>query len=242
MKRQSCALLSLFVLAFALLQIPVHAGELFQVSALAQFAQGKYEGPITFKELKQNGNLGMGTLNGLYGEMIALDGQFFQIKSDGKVYSIDESEQTPFAMVVDFRPDKKLSINQVSDVNKLHRALDGILPDPAGIYAIKIHGNFNSLKVRSVPKQEKPYPTLEDALKNQTFFELKNVKGTVVGFRFPDYMKGVNAPGYHFHFITADKNAGGHVLECDVQQAEVEMETVSSFRMSPIPDARKVNP
>ena len=242
MKRNLAALIAFFIFLFTLLPFPVHAGELFQVSALAQFAQGKYEGPITYKELKQRGNLGIGTLNGLDGEMIALDGQFFQIKSDGKVYSIGESEQTPFAMVVDFKPDKKLSISEVSDVNKLHRALDGILPDPAGIYAIKIHGNFNSLRVRSVPKQEKPYSTLEDALKNQTFFELKNVKGTMVGFRFPDYMKGVNAPGYHFHFITVDKTAGGHVLECDLQQAEVEMETVSSFRMSPIPNARKVNP
>lgn len=234
-----------FAVSFAVLlglQTLVHAGELFQVSTLASFAQGKYDGPLTIDELKQRGNQGIGTINGLYGEMIALDGQFYQIRTDGKVYSIADSEQTPFAMVVKFKSDKKLSITEAKDASTWQRLLDGILPDPAGVYAFKVHGNFNSLKVRSVPKQEKPYPCLEDVIKNQTVFNLKNVKGTMIGFRFPDFMKGVNAPGYHFHFITADKSAGGHVLECDIQDAEAEMEIVSSLNMTLNPPAENAKP
>jgi len=208
------------------------AGELFQVSAFALFEQGLYDGPVTFKTLKQHGNLGIGTVNGLYGEMIALDGQFFHIRTDGKAYAIDDSAHTPFAMVTDFKADKRLSITEVSDAQKLHQSLDGILPDPDGMYAFRIEGKFKRLKVRSVPKQEKPYPKLEAVIKNQTVFELTNVKGTLVGFRFPDYMKGVNVPGYHFHCITADKTAGGHVLDWDIQQAEVQMQVISSLSMS----------
>jgi acetolactate decarboxylase len=241
MKRYAQIWTILSAVALIVFQSPVYAGELFQISAMAPFAQGKYEGPVTFKELKQHGNLGIGTLNGLYGEMIALDGEFFQIKADGKAYKIADSERTPFAMVVDFKPDKKFPLVEANDMGKLYLSLDEMFHDPDAVCAFKIHGDFNRLKVRSVPKQEKPYPTLENALKNQTFFELKNVKGTLVGFRFPDYMKGVNAAGYHFHFITADKSAGGHVLECDVQKAQAEMESVSGLQIRLIPEIDSSN-
>jgi len=208
-----------------------HSGELFQVSAFAPFAQGGFDGQITFRELRRHGNLGIGTLNGLFGEMIALDGQFHQIRTDGKVYSVDDSELTPFAMVVEFKPDQKHSIPELNESSKLYRELDSILPNLEAAYAVKIQGEFNRLKVRSVPKQEKPYPTLEAAIKNQSVFELKNVKGTLVGFRFPDYITGMNTPGYHFHFITDDKTAGGHVLECDIKEGRAEIELVSSLQM-----------
>jgi acetolactate decarboxylase len=242
MKRRSMTLIALCVAALVGVHSFVHAGELFQVSAFAPFEQGKYEGPVTFKELKQRGNQGIGTVNGLYGEMIALDGQFFQIRTDGKVYAIDDTEQTPFAMVTEFKVDKKVPVADIKDAKELHKALDGILPDPGSMCAFRVAGNFKHLKVRSVPKQEKPYPKLEEVLKNQTVFELKEVNGTMVGFRFPDCMKGVNFPGYHFHFITADKTAGGHVLDCQIQQAEAEMEVVSSLNMKLIPADKDAKP
>ncbi|MCA1962220.1 MAG: acetolactate decarboxylase [Desulfomonile sp.] len=226
-----------FVLAVIIcLQGPACAGELFQVSSFAAFEQGQYDGSVTFKELKEHGDLGIGTVNGLDGEMIALDDKFFQIRTDGKVYPIGDTEHTPFAVVVSFKPEKKSSIADIGDVKTLHQSLDRILPDLAGIYAFRIEGNFERLKVRSVPKQEKPYPTLETVIKSQTVFELSNVKATLVGFRFPEYMKGVNVPGYHFHCITADKTAGGHFLDCDIRHAEVGIEAVTSFSMRLIPN------
>ncbi|MBM3299722.1 MAG: acetolactate decarboxylase, partial [Deltaproteobacteria bacterium] len=125
-----------------------------------------------------------------------------------------------------------------TDAKKMQMSLDEILPDPAGVYAFKIHGTFIRLMVRSVPRQEKPFLPLEEALKNQTVFELDNVKGTLVGFRFPDHMKGFNFPGYHFHFITDDKTAGGHMLDCDIQQADAEMEIVSCLNVRLIPETQ----
>jgi len=241
-KRYPAIVLAFLFTVFAGLQPNVIARELFQVSTFTPFAQGKFEGPVTFKELRERGNLGMGTLGGLHGEMIALDGQFYQVREDGKVYSIEESEQTPFAMVTHFKADKRLTIPDGTDAEKLRMSLDEILPDPAGVYAFKIRGTFNALRVRSVPKQEKPFPSLEEALKNQTVFELENVEGTLVGFRFPDHMKGFNFPGYHFHFITDGKTAGGHVLDCEIRHAEAEMGIVSSIEVRLIPETEKKEP
>ncbi len=109
-----------------------------------------------------------------------------------------------------------------------------MLPSVENPCAIRIDGHFKSVKVRSVPRQEKPYQGLEDAVKHQTEFQLKNVSGTLVGFRFPHYMDGVNVPGYHFHFITADKKAGGHALDCcatGVGSAEVSLISELSLRL-----------
>ncbi len=41
----------------------------------------------------------------------------------------------------------------------------------------------------------------------------------MVGFRFPDYARGLEVEGYHLHFISTDRERGGHVLDCRPQHA-----------------------
>jgi acetolactate decarboxylase len=45
-------------------------------------------------------------------------------------------------------------------------------------------------------------------------------------------MRGVNVPGYHFHFITQDKVAGGHLLDCRLQRVKIEIDCTSRFYMT----------
>jgi acetolactate decarboxylase len=105
-------------------------------------------------------------------------------------------------------------LDKAEDYGQLEQYLDKLLPTENIFYAIKIEGTFKYIKTRSVPKQNKPYPPLVEVVKNQPTFEFHNVKGTIVGFRCPSYVEGINVPGYHLHFITGDKKAGGHLLEC----------------------------
>ena len=72
----------------------------FQVSTLGALNAGVYEGAATFSELKQHGNFGLGTLEGLDGEMVAFNGNFYQIKSDGVAYPVTDEMKTPFAAVI----------------------------------------------------------------------------------------------------------------------------------------------
>ena len=53
----------------------------------------------------------------------------------------------------------------------------------------------------------------------------------MVGLHFPVYMKRINSPGYYFHFITEDRKAGGHVLEPQLQNAEVEVDYTTQLYM-----------
>jgi acetolactate decarboxylase len=89
------------------------------------------------------------------------------------------------------------------------------------------------MKVRAIPAQHKPYPTLTDAAKNQSVFTYRDVKGTVVGFYTPVFFKGLNVVGYHLHFISDDRHTGGHILDFTVPaNTTVEYDMTPEFTMS----------
>jgi acetolactate decarboxylase len=204
---------------------------IFQVSTITTLLDGGYDGVLSFRDLKKQGDFGIGTFNALDGEMIAVDGEFYQIKSDGNVYSVAADVLTPFAIVTDFTADKTLEINEVVTLQKLKEILDKNLKDKNIFYAIKILGEFTLIKTRSVPRQEKPFKPLVDIVKNQPVFEYKNIKGTLVGFWCPLFIKGVNVPSYHFHFISEDKKVGGHLLDLEIKKVVINIDETSDFFM-----------
>jgi acetolactate decarboxylase len=98
-------------------------------------------------------------------------------------------------------------------------------------YAVKLEGTFKMVKTRSVPRQSKPYKPLIEVAKKQPVFTFENVKGVMVGFRCPIFVKGINVPGYHLHFLTDDRKGGGHVLDFKTDDIELKICRVLNFRM-----------
>src|ERR687898_1314058 len=92
----------------ALRQEDLHAERephvLFQASTIGALLDGAFDGDLSFAELAEHGDLGLGTLNHLDGEMIAIDGEFFRADVDGNVTPVPPEEKTPFAVVVQFEP------------------------------------------------------------------------------------------------------------------------------------------
>jgi acetolactate decarboxylase len=209
---------------------------LFQTSTISALMQGVYDGTMTFKDLGAHGDFGLGTVQALDGEMVGLDGQFYQIKSDGKASRVSDSMKTPFAEVAFFKPEETVTLNGTYNLTELQSLLDGSLATMNLFYGIKIDGTFDYVKTRSVPMQKKPYPPLSEAVKDQKIFEFHSVNGTIVGFRCPDYVNGVNVPGYHLHFITLDRSAGGHLLDFKLENASVKVDSLSEFEMA-LPDS-----
>lgn len=204
---------------------------LFQVSTIDALLQGVFDGFYTFGDLKAHGDFGIGTFDSLEGEMIALDGDCYQIKADGVAYPVQDNMTSPFSTVTRFQVDQTIAIQNAGNLTELSRQLDEQLPSRNAFYAVRIDGTFPYIKTRSVPKQEKPYPRLADAVKNQSVFEFFNVSGCVVGIWAPDFSEGLNVPGYHFHFITADRKAGGHILDLQVDEAEAKVDVTAGFAM-----------
>ena len=175
---------------------------------------------------------GLGTVQALDGEMVGLDGEFYQVKSNGIAYRVNDSMKTPFAEVAFFKPEETIALNGTSNLTELESWLDSRLATRNLFYGIRIDGTFDYVKTRSVPMQSKPYPPLLEAVKAQKVFEFHDVKGTIVGFRCPDYVNGVNVPGYHLHFITLDRSAGGHLLDFNLENASVKVDSLSGLEMA----------
>lgn len=204
---------------------------LYQVSTINALTEGAYGGQLSCGELKKQGDFGIGTFEGLDGEMILLDGSVYQVKADGFAYPAADDAKTPFACVTFFDPDNSLKIYHITDYENLKTVLDSLNANKNVFYAVKITGDFKYVKTRSVPKQQKPYPPLVEVTAKQPTFEFNDVKGVLVGFYCPAMAQGINVPGYHLHFLSSDKKSGGHLLECQVQNANVEIDTTPVFQM-----------
>jgi acetolactate decarboxylase len=190
---------------------------LFQASTIGALLEGAYDGDLSFAELAEHGDLGLGTLNGLDGEMVALDGRFYRADVDGMVGEVDPTARTPFAVVTRFEPAIDTVVEGPLEHEGLLVRLDELIPDGPASCAIRLDGHFELVKARSVPRQSPPYRPLTEVVAEQNVFELHEVAGTMLGFRFPAYVEGIEVSGYHLHFISEDRRLGGHVLgtRCD---------------------------
>lgn len=204
---------------------------LTQVSTIDAILNGLYDGVVAYGDLKECGDFGIGTFEGLDGEMIALDGDFYQIKADGEVYRVTDDMTAPFACVLFFDRDQKMPVWDGMNYTEFRDYMGGSVHEKNIFHAVRMDGTFEYVKTRSVPGQEKPYPPLVEVTANQPTFEFTDVNGTIVGFYCPDYVEGLNVPGYHLHFITEDRTGGGHVLEFTVRDALLSIDHTSELHI-----------
>ena len=194
-----------------------------QFSTMDALLAGGYDGYATCRAVARDGNLGLGTFDRLNGEMVLLDSRIYQVRSDGKVYTPSPDATTPFASVVNFHPTQVYAAPAGLNYQEFQTWMDAQLPGTNVVCAFRLTGRFQHVKTRSLPAQSKPYPPLADVVRtSQSVFELEKCSGTLVGFRLPDFVKGINVPGYHVHFLTADRKAGGHVLDFTLESGTVE--------------------
>ena len=207
---------------------------LYQVALLQSLTQGYYDGIITGGELKKYGDTGIGTFEGVNGEMIVSDGVVYQALSDGTINKPADDEKIPFSNVTFFEEDGQVKLSNIGSMQELQETLNKTVEANGKnmFYMVKIKGSFSHLKVRSEYKQEKPYRMLDEALAaDQVELDLNDINGTMIGLYCPDYMQGLNSVGWHFHFITEDLTKGGHVLEVQIKDAVASYDVTDGFKM-----------
>lgn len=217
-------LILFFIVFLAACTTPPRNG-VAQVATIDALLAGIYDGDTTLAEIGKYGDIGLGTFNRLDGEMLLLDGVFYQINVQGTVKKMPGTTKTPFAVVSDFNPNLFAKIDQPVDLEGLKSFLDSLVPNQNLFAVIRIEGDFPRIRTRSVPAQSPPYRPLAEVVKEQKVFDLEKVSGTLVGFRCPPFVKGLNVTGYHFHFLTHDKQAGGHVLSLDLRRGQVQIDS-----------------
>jgi acetolactate decarboxylase len=193
--------------------------ELFQTSTVQALLGGGYDGDVTLAEILEHGDLGLGTLNGLDGELIVLDGEVWKAELDCTLTQPERSAKTPYAVVVPFSPDQPIALQGPFGESELEARLGERVTRAERPTAIRIDGSFAELHVRSVPRQTPPYRPLAEVIDQQHVSVLGEVKGTMIGFCFPDALDGIEMVGAHLHFLSEDRTRGGHVLSYTLLEA-----------------------
>jgi acetolactate decarboxylase len=192
---------------------PASKHTLYQVSTSIALVEGVYEGVVRVGALREHGNLGLGTFAGLDGEMVIVDGRFFQVRSDGSVRECGDDVLTPFAAITRFAPGAAVTLEHARNLSDLTSRFDGLRHSDNAFFALRVDGHFDYVHTRAMCRTEAGVPLVQAAAV-QPEFEFRDVDGTLVGFWTPEYAKTLNVPGYHLHFITYDRTRGGHLLQC----------------------------
>ncbi|WP_075183338.1 acetolactate decarboxylase [Pantoea sp. 1.19] len=202
---------------------------IYQSSLMSALLHGVYDGKTTVADLLRQGDFGLGTFNQLDGELVAFDSQVYQLRADGSARPARPEQQSPFAVMTFFTPDYQHRFSQTASREDVHRVIDRVVTSDNHFCALRISGRFASVQTRTVPCQCRPYRPMPEILGDQPTFTFRGDEGELIGFRTPQYMQGINVAGYHEHFITADRQGGGHILDYVLEQGTLTFGAISKL-------------
>lgn len=211
----------------------------YQVSTLQALTLGFSKSVTTVGELLKHGDTGLGTFEDVDGEMIVLDGKCYRAQNNGDVVPAENERGVPFAAVCPFQSQRQEELGKMETIEQLKQWLTLRIEEDFGLnsmYAVRIDGEFSKVDARSESGTKAHHVTLKDALSvTQKAFLFENVKGSLVCVYYPDYMDGINAAGWHLHFLSEDKMHGGHVFDISLTQGSAAFCRITSVEVQ-IPD------
>ncbi|NQU37382.1 MAG: acetolactate decarboxylase [Actinobacteria bacterium] len=210
---------------------------IFQISTTNALVEGVHGKAVTIRDLRAHGNFGLGTFAGLAGEMVVVDGTFMCVPGNGAPYEAQDADEVPFAVVSVFTADATFDSGPVGRFSDLAAVLDSRRGSENLFYAVRISGRFDSIHTRAVCPVP-PGTGLVAAAHSQTELHSEGVSGTIVGYWFPEYSSALNVPGWHLHFITDDRSAGGHVLDVESETLNVALQQIDDLHVS-LPETKE---
>lgn len=209
--------------------------KMYQVSTLQALAMGYTRSVTTVGELRMHGNIGLGTFENVDGEMILVDGKCYRAMETGLVEEADDAMGVPFSSVVTMAETRSFSIGAMSNIEALKEYLTVKIEEGFGLnsmHVIRIDGFFSKVDARSEAPYRSQHITLKEMLAvTQRAFVFEEIKGTMVCVYYPDYMDGINAAGWHLHFISHDRTKGGHVFDLEMQSGEASLMKIDSIEI-----------
>ena len=206
---------------------------MYQIGLLPGFLNGIYVSDYSFKKLARHGDFGLGTINELNGEMIALDGKFYCIDAHGIAREIAEQECTPFSVVSFFKPSSMHTIEDIGNLQQLNQTLLSFMDNLNVFYMFRIDGVFSSMQLRSETchcTQDRPLAELLNDCQKK--YELNTTAGSLVVTYSPAYANKISVQSFHYHYINAQRTTGGHVFDVRVEQATVAIQAIENFQLN----------
>ena len=209
--------------------------KMFQVSTLQALVAGYTRSVITVQELEGLGNVGLGTFEGVDGEMILLDGVCYRARQDGSVVKPTPDAGVPFASAASVAEGTVFELEGPLDLDALKHELTCRIDEAYALnsmHVVTVSGTFDSVSARSESAYHADHVTLKDMLATtQREFVFENVDGTLVCVYHPDYMDGINAPGWHVHFLSEDRTRGGHVFDLSLVRGHAVMHKIDRIEI-----------
>jgi acetolactate decarboxylase len=134
--------------------LQVSHSTLYQVSTATALVEGIYQGAVRVRTLREQGDLGLGTFENLDGEMMIVDGRFFQARSDGLVKEVDDDVLCPFAVVTRFAPDSAIVLPECPDLRHLVTRFDRLRHSDNFFFALRVEGQFAYVRTRAMCRTE----------------------------------------------------------------------------------------
>ena len=210
-------------------------GKMYQVSTLNALLLGYTRKVVSVEELLENGDTGLGTFENVDGEMIMVDGHCYRAADDGTVTEMPPEKGVPFASVSFLIGSRKFELDSVENIDTLKALLNLKIEEGFGLnsmHMVRIDGFFEMVDARSENGLKSQHVELKDILNlNQKSFTFSNVAGTLVCLYYPDYMAGINAAGWHFHFVSEDRSKGGHVFNVIMKKGPAVLDKISKIEM-----------
>jgi acetolactate decarboxylase len=228
--RTGCGSSSVVTAALAqYLEKPIHT--VFQVSTSGALVAGVYDREVSVQAILEHGNFGLGTFANLDGEMVVIDGHAYQVQGSGRVSEAAADAGAPFAVVTWFDPDTDVSIAPVSSFKDLEARCDEFRRSGNIFYALRLDGRFKRVRTRAVNPPQ-PGTRLVEAANAQSEFTVGDIDGTLVGLWSPGFSSAFSVAGYHFHFLSADRQHGGHLLDVEADALRLKVEALTSFHLA----------
>lgn len=196
----------------------------WQYGITSALVGGIYEGELTVEELLTWGNFGLGSPNCANGGLTIVDGKVWHTQLDKGTAEAAPSQKIEYAVVLDFSPDFTFELEGTFDKNDLEQEIGARLSNRNGMYAFRVTGVFEKIATRLYPPfPEGTHTPLCDMAACEHKFEYAQTAATLVGLWMPAWVKGLNTPGYHFHFVSDDHTCGGHVFSLIGHKMKIEV-------------------
>ena len=209
--------------------------KMYQVSTLQALALGYSRAVVSAGELLQKGDTGLGTFENVDGEMIVMEGRCYRADQDGQVSVVDPKTGVPFAAVARLYGEHRFELNAMPNIDSVRAELTERIEGRFGLnsmHVVRIDGEFEKVDARSESPYRSHHVTLKEILgKTQKAFVFENIRGSLVGVYFPDFMDGINMPGWHLHFLSEDRTKGGHVFDVSVREGTAMVDKICSMEL-----------
>ena len=211
------------------------SSKIYQVSTLQALALGYTRPVVTAQELLEHGDTGLGTFAGVDGEMIVVDGVCYQAKQDGQIVRADGGAGVPFAVASFLENGRTFKTEEKQDIDAIKTELTVRIEEWFGLNSIhiaRIDGWFDVIHARAGAAYYSQHVSLKDILsKTQKDFYFEHLYGTLICVYYPDYMDGINAAGWHLHFVSEDRKLGGHVFEVSMGYGECRLQKIDRIEI-----------